>query len=315
LRAAGLLVVFLLVALWSRPVLAFCRSTTCSLTGCVPRECLRDDASTDPECAVACPPAQCRAKDDQGCLSKGIPIFWAQGCLSFAVESTGSPALGLGYADLLPVAEKAFALWPAAACQGGTPAIAVTSLGALTCHAIEYNHTGPNANAVIFRDQSWPYGSEVIGLTTVSFNPKTGQIRDADMQINTFDYAGEFTPEGLEYTIAHESGHFLGLDHSPVGDALMYPRASPGTTVAPALTSDDIAGICSVYPPSSGAPMCDPDPRAGDFEPAQGFAPDCGGDVLAACALAPGAPDDAWSAIALVVGAAATAARRRRRSK
>src|SRR3954463_1019975 len=105
-RAAGLLI--LAAALLSRPVQAFCRSTTCSLGGCVPRECLRDDAGADPACSAACPPATCRAKDDQGCVSKGIPLFWAQGCLSFSVQSTGSPALGLGYDDLVPVVEKAF---------------------------------------------------------------------------------------------------------------------------------------------------------------------------------------------------------------
>jgi MYXO-CTERM domain-containing protein len=59
--------------------------------------------------------------------------------------------------------------------------------------------------------------------------------------------------------------------------------------------------------------MCDPDPRAGDFEPAKGFAPDCGGDVIAACAVAPGAPGDARSSIALVIVATVAAVRRRRR--
>jgi MYXO-CTERM domain-containing protein len=304
----------LVAALAAGPVLAFCRTTTCAVGPCVPRECMRDDASADPLCATACPPARCRATDADGCLSKGLPLFWGQRCLSFSVQSTGSPALGLSYADLVPVAEKAFGLWPQAACGGGTPAIAVASLGALTCDVPENNRTGPNANGVIFEDDSWTHGVEVIGLTTVSFNAKTGEIRDADMQINTFNYAGEFTPEGLAYTIAHESGHFFGLAHSPTFGALMFFQSSAGTTVAPALSPDDVAAICAVYPPSLGAPMCDPDPLAGAFEPAKGFAPDCGGDVTAACSLSRAAPEGAAApSIALVAAAIGFAAGRRRR--
>jgi hypothetical protein len=254
--------------------------------------------------------------DDNGCLTKGIPLFWGQRCLSFSVESTGSPALGLGYADLVPVVEKAFGLWPQAACGGGMPAIAVISLGSLTCDVPEYNGTGPNANGVIFQDESWPYGMEVIGLTKVAFNTKTGEIRGADMQINTLDYAGEFTPEGLSYTIAHESGHFFGLAHSREFGALMSFQSSAATTVPPALSADDVAGICTIYPPSSSAassgPMCDPDPRAGRFEPVKGFAPDCGGDVTAACAMAPGTSFGDAPSMALVAVAIAVAAGRRR---
>jgi hypothetical protein len=314
LAAGGLLLV---VAMWARAAQGFCRTTTCSLIGCVPPECLRDDAGSDAECASACPPSRCRATDADGCLAKGIPIFWEQRCLSFSVESIGSPALGLGHVDLVPVVESAFGLWSAAVCEGGSPAITVTNLDTLTCNLPEYNRTGPNANGIIFRDDSWPYGTEVMGLTKVSFNPRTGEMRDADIQINTRDYAVEFTPEGLAYTIAHESGHFLGLDHSPAGEALMYSRSSAGIRMAPALSADDTAAICATYPPSLGAPMCDPDPRAGDFEPAKGFAPDCGGDVTAACALAPGRIDDAPTSVALViiVGATAVAAGRRRRRR
>src|SRR6185436_15724564 len=96
--AAGVLI--LVAGFWSRPVQAFCRTTTCSpipKSNCIPRECLEDDVSTDLECASDCPPPRCRAKDAQGCLSKGIPVYWPQGCLSFSVQSTGSAVLGLGY--------------------------------------------------------------------------------------------------------------------------------------------------------------------------------------------------------------------------
>jgi hypothetical protein len=285
MRSLWLLLFALAVTLVSRPVFAFCRTTTCSVTGCLPRACLKDDAASDPVCAVACPPPRCLAVDSAGCLSKGIPLSWGQRCLSFSVESTGSPVLGLGYADLVPVVQKAFGLWPQALCDGGSPAVAIASLGALACDHPEYNPTGPNANGVIFQDQSWAHGSEVIGFTRVSFNASTGEITGADMEINTFDFGSEFTPEGLAYTIAHESGHFFGLAHTDVASALMFFQSSAGNPVAPVLTADDVAAICDVYPPSETPLVCDADPRAGASEPAHGFAPDCGGDVTAACAV------------------------------
>ena len=216
--------------------------------------------------------------------------------------------------------EQSFGLWPQAACNGGTPSITVTSLGALTCDHPEFNPTGPNANGVIFQDESWPHGPEVIGLTRVSFNTNTGEILGADMEINTFDYGSVFTPQGLAYTIAHESGHYFGLAHSRQGGSLMFSQSAADITTGPVLTSDDAAAICAVYPPAAPpaatAPVCDADPRAGTFEPANGFAPDCGGNVTAACAVAPGPtpPNDARAALAFATATliAAVGLRRRR---
>ena len=318
-EARGVAALLLLAgALGSGRALGFCRTTTCAVVGCPPRACLRDNAADDPECDSDCAPARCLAVDTAGCLSKGIPLSWGQRCLSFSVESTGSPRLGLGYADLVPVAQAAFGLWPQALCQGGTPAVAITSLGALTCDHPDYHPTGPNANGVIFQDDSWARGPEVIGFTLVSFNAATGEINGADMEINTFDFGSEFTPAGLSYTIAHESGHFFGLAHTQVPTALMYFQSSAGTLAAPELTADDVAAICAAYPPSGSALVCDADPRAGAFEPAHGFAPDCGGDVTAACAVPPGAPPADDGAVSLALGVATLAVvtvRSRRRTR
>src|SRR5690606_234835 len=51
-------------------------------------------------------------------------------------------------------------------------------------------------------------------------------------------------PFDLHEVATHEIGHALGLDHSSIPTALMYPVLTPQTT---GLTSDDIAGIQALY--------------------------------------------------------------------
>ncbi len=48
----------------------------------------------------------------------------------------------------------------------------------------------------------------------------------------------------------------------------------------PQLSTDDIDAICTAYPTARSTPAC-------DFAPPKGYATDCGGDVIAACAIAP----------------------------
>jgi hypothetical protein len=82
--------------------------------------------------------------------------------------------------------------------------------------------------------------------------------------VNNFSVAGDFnfnTSYGFNvgstydlFTVAaHETGHALGMDHSTVSAAVMYPGY---TTVKSSLNSDDVAGIRSIY--SAGLP------RSGD---------------------------------------------------
>lgn len=51
----------------------------------------------------------------------------------------------------------------------------------------------------------------------------------------------------VETTALHEIGHVLGLGHSKVQDAVMWPYVSPNFTKR-ALTADDVDGIRKLYP-------------------------------------------------------------------
>lgn len=80
-----------------------------------------------------------------------------------------------------------------------------------------------------------------------------GQIIKADILFNpstSFSTdSGACTPvattcQDLQTVATHEIGHFLGLDHSAVVRAVMFPAAS----VIQTLSYDDVAGISLLYP-------------------------------------------------------------------
>lgn len=78
-----------------------------------------------------------------------------------------------------------------------------------------------------------------------------GQIIDADILFNPavkFSTDSSGTGQDLQTVATHEIGHFLGLDHSAVVRAVMFPFAGPSVRT---LGSDDVAGLSLLYPMSS----------------------------------------------------------------
>jgi hypothetical protein len=268
---------------------AFCRATTCAQKN-PSAECL---ASIDPN-------------DESQCYHAGAPLFWEQPCVSFSVAEGGSPKLGLDFVQAESLISVAFAQWVNTECPGGFPSIAVQSMGRLQCDQREYNPKGPNANSVLFRDDDWPYDAQAIGLTTVNFNPTTGKILNADMEINSFGFALNET--SLSYVVTHEAGHFFGLSHSSDQAAILFASYTIDESRLPTLAADDINAICAAYPSDRVTlGTC-------DFEPELGYASDCGGDVEGGCHVAPHALARDWprAASAFLILAGAALLRRRR---
>jgi MYXO-CTERM domain-containing protein len=118
------------------------------------------------------------------------------------------------------------------------------------------------------------HGDGVIATTTTTADRQTGKILDTDIELNDAPSSGgtKFTfsvvdvlpcptPSGtgcidIQNTVTHEAGHTLGLDHSPDPNATMYANAPPGETSKRRLGTDDIAGICAIYPKGAATVTC-----------------------------------------------------------
>ena len=111
-------------------------------------------------------------------------------------------------------------------------------------------NTNDQINLVLFRNAS--NGS---AIATTYWWSSGSRIIDADIVFwdggFTF-FAGTSGCTGgfyIEDIAAHEFGHALGLGHSTVSGATMYPSVSSCNTGNRTLDADDISGVRALYPP------------------------------------------------------------------
>lgn len=283
----------------SSPAHAFCRTTTVSI---------------DPG-FVSTP--------DDPCWTEGFPLYWKSACVGYSLQQAASKQVS--FDDAQTSMETAFAQWTNATCPTATTSskasIDVRFLGPVACHQVQYNQSGGNANIIMFDDGTWPHNdsNNTLGLTTVTYNITSGELYDADMEINTAQVTltvnGDVPPDGFDLLsiITHESGHFLGLAHSPDTHATMFAHYTQGATTMRSLSADDVQGICAIYPPDEtrstadgGLPegTCDPTPR-------HGYSGSCGGG--GGCSASPEPARDGHSAIAMALGVCVMGLRKRTR--
>ena len=294
---------FVLVTSAAPHAAAYCRASTCA------------------EGQLCGPPPW----DDPACK----PLFWKRPCVGMSVHVEGSEEVP--FPQAVTLVEQSFRAWEEPVCETvlpGPPNIHVQNLGPIQCDRVEYNSAAGNANVVVFRDAAWthPDGPHNIALTTVTFDTRTGEIYDADIEVNThgFPFTLGDNPEEVQTDLlsvmTHEAAHFLGLAHAEDANATMWPNYTAGSVLPRTLAADDIAAICDAYPPT-GEPIdtdrCNPIPR-------HGFSPECGAKQTEGdCSVRRGPSDDedghAARALALValvfVGARRIRARDARRAR
>jgi hypothetical protein len=209
----------------------------------------------------------------------GVPLFWNRRCVGWSLQKDTSPQVSFPVME--QIVTKAFETWMKAPCGTGTPLIQVKEADPATCTRHEYNQTAGNANIIVFRDAAWPYegSANTLALTTVTYNLDTGEIYDADMEMNSADNKFSSGDTGVEFDllsiVTHETGHFLGLAHTTDNQATMFPDYQQHSINLRDLAADDIAGICAIYPP--GGPSC-----TCDYTPRHGFSALCAADQTAA---------------------------------
>jgi hypothetical protein len=237
-----------------------------------------------------------------------VPIWWRNACVSYDLQRNATR--WADYASVVQILDGAFAKWTGSMCSPSSTgetretrvSISAANLGPLDCDKVEYNtYGGPNHNAIIFRDDAWPHNdaTNTLGLTTVTFEPDTGELYDADTEINGTRplSVGDPVPEGyydLESILTHEMGHFLGLAHSAEANATMFASYNPGSTSMRILKQDDIDGICSIYPANmtrnvgiSVSPSGSiPEESCNGPTPRHGFTTQCAQPIQAGCTYA-----------------------------
>ena len=233
----------------------FCRTTTCDPTAaCV--------ASGSPD-AVGDNNICC---DRSACDQSGKPIFWANTCVSYNIHQEGSVKREVDAQVFSDIVDDAYDKWLKADCEGESVSLAVDARGFAECGTPQYNQGSKdrNANVWMFRDTGDLSGgaatdadevdASALALSTISFNADSGAIVDVDVELNSAVAAFTTTDEpdavgiDLASVVTHETGHFLGLNHSLDRFAVMDPSYQPGSMDSRDLKQDDIDGVCAIYP-------------------------------------------------------------------
>lgn len=282
-----------LSAFYSSEARAFCRTTTCD------------------------PATECEY-DSAGCATVGEPLSWHTGCVSFSVQRDGSEKRDISFDQLHNIASGAFDKWLSVECADGLPSLDADNRSPVRCARPEYNSGDHNANVIMFRDSDWPYAGAyaTLALTTITFNFDTGEIFDADIEINSanteISTGNSSVQFDLDSILTHEIGHFLGLSHSNVRSATMYHEYKEGDTALRDLAADDEDGICATYP-------SDRDISGDSCEPRHGFSGECDRQSKGGCRVDPAnlgsATHTGWLALGLLgLGGLAWARRRSSRA-
>jgi hypothetical protein len=244
--------------------------------------------------------AYCRATTSQvpagydpvanGCWLEGKPLAWQGPKVPYGVASAASTQVT--YAEAARIADLAFDAWNKAECTGASPSIETYDDGPIVTLPEAGDCTSSAScdaathDLIVFDDTTWPHDdpANTLALTTVTYGVDDGRIFEAYTEVNTAQHevtTQEPPPSGgaydLQAILTHEAGHFLGLAHATETTSIMYAFYQPGAVT---LRSDDVQGLCTMYPPPnpSGGGSCAASP------PGSSGAPGSSADVALAVA-------------------------------
>jgi hypothetical protein len=199
---------------------------------------------------------------------------WPTVPIDYYLNQNGCADIG-GFAPTQTIVLDSFATWSAPVC---------------TLWDTYYRGTTtrmPNRDGrqvIGWQETSWPHSSSAIGVCEVYFSSST-QIAEADIRMNGEDYHWNTTGSGgidTQSICTHEMGHFTGLGDLYGSDCSMGQTMCGtygGGTSKRTLTSDDIDGVCTLYPTGCTVPTdCPP-----GFDCVSGSCVPVPSDVCAPC--------------------------------
>jgi hypothetical protein len=228
----------------------------------------------------------CRATaehwEDTLCASGGAELAWRGPCTALRPARWLDPRTDDRSLDELASALRAASdQWAAVPCTPrGIPSFRFV-LGAESSRPTDEVMAGANESTVRFNDR-WLgdalHRPRVIAVTVLTFDRASGDLLDADVELNRqsaenpvgFVFATGTPAWGeahLPTVLLHELGHQMGLGHSAVEASVMSSQPPMGAERS-TLHEDDRAGVCAVYPPGPsavcvpGAPPTRSPPRA-----------------------------------------------------
>ena len=173
--------------------------------------------------------------------TKGMPTAWKSPCVSMEFALGAFPA-ELDAAALLDAAQQAGVAWTQASRDGDNRCSNV-QIGVVPTADVEGPVASDKHNRIIFRQREWCFDPppsnpreprchdpRALAVTTVWQIPSSGEIVDADIEVNAVtkssgvpttwgDLDGHPEPipstlHDFQGTLAHEFGHVLGLEHT-----------------------------------------------------------------------------------------------------
>lgn len=178
--------------------------------------------------------------------SEGAEIHWERHTLPLIVVKTGDAARDQLLMDAVQGAAGAWA----------RSAAIVVDIREGQGRKIEFLPRGQNESVVMWAQGEWGHDADTLALTFLRYDVGSGDVLDADILVNDADFTwadrslGETDAYDLQNTITHEMGHALGLAHSDVPEATMFPVTVPSDMAKRALSEDDVSAVQILY----GAP-------------------------------------------------------------
>jgi hypothetical protein len=190
--------------------------------------------------------------------SPGTYLFWKKRTVTWYMDAAGSKDVPQN--EALGAIKRAFFSWAGPSCTDVYFDYGGLSHGGTSNLVLPAGAAPDLKNTVTWHSQWPPAGagdssvsSDTISQTTLIYLTDTGEIVDADIDLNGQSKFWTSTDDptkvvyDIQTVLTVEVGHLLGLARSDHVDAAMYGEINEGE-IKRTLHQDDIDGLCWTYP-------------------------------------------------------------------